>query len=72
MRMGSVDLVIVCSLSFLSVFIVLAVLALVMHLITRLLPVKNIESDAALYAAMTASAAQIYPNRKITKIEELK
>ena len=70
--MGSLDLLLVCSLSFLSVFIVLSVLALVMHLITIFLPHQDKKTDTSIYAAITASAARTYPGRKITKIEEIK
>ncbi len=70
--MGSMDLLLVCGLSFISVFAVLSVLALVMHLITYLLPQKDQKNDTTVYAAIAASAAQVYPKRKITKIEELK
>ena len=70
--MGSPDLLLICSLSFLSVFLILSLLALVMHIITYLLPHKEKQSDAALYAAITATAAQHYPICRISKIEELK
>lgn len=70
--MGSPDLLLICGLSFLSVFLILSLLALVMHVITWLLPHKEKQSDAALYAAITATAAQQYPIHRISKIEELK
>ena len=70
--MGSMDLLLICSLSFLSVFFLLSLLALVMHLITYFLPHAEGDSDTSLYAAIAAGVAQQYPNRKIAKIEELK
>jgi uncharacterized membrane protein len=69
--MDSIDLLLICSLSFLSVFFLLSLLAIVMHLITHFLPHVEGESDTSLYAAIAAGVAQQYPNRKIAKIEEL-
>jgi hypothetical protein len=69
--MGSSDLFVICSLSFLAVFIVLTILALIMHLITNFFPYRD-ASDTALFAAISASMAKFYPGRKIAKIEEIK
>jgi hypothetical protein len=72
----------VCSLAFLTVFLLLAFLALVMHLITEAFPVSEkslipamvrVDSiDPAMVAAITGSVAAIIPGARVTMIEEEK
>jgi len=70
--MGSLDLLLICSLSFLSVFVVLSLLALVMRAIILIFPFKELSANGAVYAAIAGAAAQTYPGKKIVKIEEQK
>jgi hypothetical protein len=70
--MGSLDLLLICSLSFLSVFFVLSLLAVVMRLITEIFPQRRSDMDTTVYAAISATAAEHFPGTRITKIEELK
>ena len=70
----------VCSLAFLTVFLLLAFLALVMHLITEAFPVSEeslipamvrVDSiDPAMVAAITGSVATLIPGARVTMIEE--
>jgi hypothetical protein len=72
----------VCSLAFLTVFLLLAFLALVMHLITEAFPVSEkslipamvrVDSiDPAMVAAITGTVATIIPGARVTMIEEEK
>ena len=70
--MGSIDLLLICSLSLLSVFIVLSFLAIVMRIITEIFPQKSADIDTTIYAAISATAAEHFPGNRITKIEEIK
>lgn len=68
--MESTDLVLICGVSFLMVFLILILLALVMRLIIVLFPEKKVETDAAIVAALTATMQSVFPGTNITKIEE--
>ena len=70
--MQSTDLVVICSVAFLMVFVILAILALLMKLIILIFPEKKAVTDAAVIAAITAAVQTVYPGRKLTKIEERK
>ncbi len=80
--MSSMDFVIICIISLCCVFIFLGLLSIVMWAITLLFPYKEItllkkeakidESDKTLFAALHSTYCQIFPNHKITKIEEQK
>jgi hypothetical protein len=55
------------------VFLVLSVLSLLISLLTRIFPAKSEGEDtAALIAAVTSHYNRIYPQSRITKIEEQK
>jgi hypothetical protein len=60
----------VCSLAFLTVFVLLGFLALVMHVITLVFPEKKAELDSAVVAAVSSTVAQLIPGARVTKIEE--
>lgn len=64
------DLLTICISAFVAVFILLTVLAVLMRLITAIFPGPDKESDSALIGAITTTYQTIYPNTKITKIEE--
>lgn len=68
--MESTDLLLICGVSFLMVFVILIVLALSMRLIILLFPEKKAEADAAIVAALTATMQNLFPGTSITKIEE--
>jgi hypothetical protein len=55
------------------VFVLLAFLALVMKILTNVFAVKVAdELDAAMVTAISASMSVVYPQTKITKIEQMK
>lgn len=68
--MASANLLIVCVSAFAAVFLILAVLALVMRLITSVFPHRAGGVDAAFVAAITSTMSSIYPGSQITNIEE--
>ena len=68
----SLELLVICLSAFISVFVLLAVLALVMRLIIVAFPEKIADTDAALIAAVTLAAQGIFPGMKTTKVEEIK
>jgi hypothetical protein len=70
--MASANLLIVCLSAFAAVFILLTVLALVMRLITVVFPQRDSGVDAVVVAAITTTMSTIYPNARITNIEESK
>jgi uncharacterized membrane protein len=64
------DLLTICISAFVAVFLLLTVLAILMRLITAIFPSPEKKTDAALISAITTTYQTIYPNTKITKIEE--
>ncbi len=70
--MESANLLIVCASAFAAVFLLLSVLALVMRLITVVFPQRDSGTDAVVVAAITTTMSTIYPNARITNIEESK
>jgi len=55
-----------------TVFSILAGLAIIMKIITKLFPVKDSQEDSTVYAAIASVHASIYPGTKITKMKEVK
>ena len=70
--MQSVELVAVCGVAFLMVFVILAFLAVIMKVIILVFPEKKGVSDTAMIAAMTATVHTVFPGAKLTKVEERK
>jgi len=70
--MQSVDLVVICGVAFLMVFVILAFLALMMRLIILIFPEKKVVSDPAMVAAIAAAVQTVYPGTKLTNVEEIK
>lgn len=68
--MGSNDLLAICGIAFLFVFVILAVLAFSMRLIILIFPEKKFGVDAAVVASLAAAVQKVFPGTKITKIEE--
>jgi Na+-transporting methylmalonyl-CoA/oxaloacetate decarboxylase gamma subunit len=63
----------ICVAAFCAVFILLAFLALVMRILINVFPEKvEEEIDAATLAAVSASLSVVYPETKITKVEQVK
>lgn len=70
--MHSSELLLICASAFLAVFVLLAILASLMRLITAVFPQKATASEAAMIAAVTSVMYNLYPGTKITKVEEIK
>jgi hypothetical protein len=70
--MGSNELLQICGIAFLMVFVILTVLASVMRLIIVIFPEKLAETDAATIAGITAAVQTVFPGTKVTSIEEKK
>jgi len=66
------SLLIICVSAFLSVFLLLFILAIVMHLIVIIFPEKASVINPVVIAAVSSTMSSIFPNSKITKIEEIK
>jgi len=69
--MQSLELVFICVSAFLTVFIVLVVLAVLMQLTTYIFEAKD-EDDSVIYAVLASKMNKVFPGTQITKIEELK
>lgn len=70
--MGEPNLLMVCIVSFVAVFIVLAFLAATMRVLMRVFPDKRAGVDAATLAAITSAASTAYPGTRVTDIQETK
>ena len=70
--MEPTDMYQICAIAFLTVFVILAALALIMRFIILIFPEKAVESDAAVLAALSTTVQTVFPGTKITKIEEKK
>lgn len=72
--MENSNLLFVCLTAFIGVFLVLGSLAGIMKLIMSIFPAveEKTMTDSAIYAAIATTMSTIYPNTKVTKIEELK
>ena len=68
--MATTSLPAACILAFVAVFLLLAFLAAVMHLITVAFPQREAGLDPAVVAAVSAAVASVYPGARVTKIEE--
>ena len=68
--MEPVNLLVVCSVAFVAVFVLLSFLAVVMQLITVLFPVRQTVLDSAVVAAISMTVAGFMPGARVTHIEE--
>ena len=59
-----------CLIALVSVFALLAVLAVIMDVITRLFPVHEQQLDPVLLAAISTTVASVYPGARVVRIEE--
>lgn len=59
--------------AFIAVFVLLAVLAVLMHALTVLFPEKSSDDqDAAMLSAIMSAAAAAYPGMRVTHVEEIR
>lgn len=71
--MNEPNLLIVCIASFSAVLLILSFLAIVMHFLMIIFPVKQeIEEDSAIIAAITTAYNRQFPGTRITNIGEEK
>lgn len=69
--MEQYSLLAICTIAYSTCFVILGVLALVMHAITIVFPGSaTAKTDAALIAAISSTVAAIIPDAQVTKIEE--
>lgn len=69
--MNEPNLLIVCIASFSAVLLILAFLAMVMHFLLLIFPVKEKkEADTAIFAAISTAYQKQYPGTRITNIGE--
>lgn len=68
--MPHLDLATICATAFLSVFVLLTLLAFVMKLITIVFPVAKHMVDAATVAAINVAVQHRFPGAQVTRIEE--
>lgn len=73
--MGEINVVSMCVSSFITVFCVLAFLAILMKLLIALFPYKNTDSeeekDAGVIAAIHSTYSAICPGSRVTEIKEI-
>lgn len=60
-----------CLLSFLAVFILLGILALLIRLVTTVFPATATSDDAPVIAAIHAAMAASFPGARVNRIEEI-
>ena len=65
-----IDLWSLCCVAFLSVFILLTLLATAMQLITLLFPERRPTVESPLVAAISSAVSSLYPGSRVTRIEE--
>ncbi|MCP4899375.1 MAG: hypothetical protein GY906_20615 [bacterium] len=68
--MDTVNLISVCAVAFVAVFVLLSFLAIVMQLITTLFPARQSVLDSAVIAAISTTVAGVIPGARVTQIEE--
>jgi hypothetical protein len=64
------DLIAICLIAFLAVFVLLGLLALAMHVITLIFPARKGTIEQTLVAAISSTVAAVYPGARVTQIEE--
>lgn len=67
--MSEISVLAICITAFILIFLLLSFLSIMMRGLTLLFPVVE-EDDTATIAAITATYRSIYPDKKVTKIEE--
>ncbi len=69
--MSEISVLSICITAFILIFLLLSVLSVMMLGLTRLFPVLE-EDDSTTIAAITATYRSIYPDKEVTKIEEIR
>ena len=70
--MESFNLLGICAVAFVAVFLLLSILALIMKAIIVVFPQKAAGVDAVVVAAVSSVVSIVYPGTRITRIEEIK
>jgi hypothetical protein len=65
------NLAAICGLAFLTVFALLAVLALAMRALTAAFPVRQDGLDSAVVAAISSTVTSLAPGARVVRIEEI-
>jgi hypothetical protein len=68
--MSSMSILTVCVAAFTLIFLLLSILSLMMRALTILFPLV-VEEDSTAIAAITTTYHSIYPDSKVTRIEEI-
>jgi hypothetical protein len=66
------DFLLDCILAITIVFLILSILSISIRLLITVFPEKSSDDNAAVVAAITTHIGRIYPQSKITKMEEQK
>ena len=69
---GLMELLSACLVAFVSVFVLLSFLAVIMHWITLAFPSRREGVDPVIVAAISGTVASLIPGARITHIEEEK
>ena len=69
--MASTGILTICIAAFVLIFLLLSILSVMMRGLTLLFPLAE-KDDSATFAAITATYHSIYPDKKVTRIEEIK
>jgi hypothetical protein len=67
--MSSTSILTICMAAFILIFLLLSILSLMMRGLTLLFPLIE-KQDSAAIAAITTAYHSIYPDKKVTRIEE--
>ena len=70
--MHSSDISFICISAFISVFLILSLLAVIMQAIMKFFPVKEKAEDLAVYSVLASVLSAKFPGKKITNIKEVK
>ncbi|CAN5863089.1 hypothetical protein BH23GEM5_BH23GEM5_24310 [soil metagenome] len=66
------NLLAISAIAFLAVFVLLSLLAVIMHGLTLMFPDKVDDPDAALLAAIISAAAAAYPDKRVTHLDQIR
>ena len=67
--MSSTSILTICIAAFILIFLLLSILSIMMRGLTLLFPLVE-QEDSATIAAITTTYRSIYPDKKVTRIEE--
>ncbi len=69
--MNSIDLVTICIVAFIGVFLLLSILAVIMRLIIAVFPERATGTGEAILAVISTTYKTHYPGTIITRVEEV-